>query len=129
MNAQLDPPGDRLAQSLTLLFWLDPMGQGIAQQMLKRGHHPVQHLTIEFGLSAADFKHGGLPERLGTLPHHASQARTVEVECHHPSVQQILLNPAGQSMLVLQGRFGRLLRTVHQFVQADKVGHAFTQTP
>ena len=66
------------------------MRDGIAQEVLDRAGHFLQHGTIEFHLAAADVEVGFLAQLLGRLPHDPVQPVGHRIEGNHAHAHQRL---------------------------------------
>ena len=67
------------------------MRDGIAQQMLQRRGHALQHVAIEFAVGTVELQLDLLVGVGGGLAQHAPQARHQSIERHHARAHQAIL--------------------------------------
>ncbi len=82
------------------------MRHGIAQHVLERRHHLVEHRAVEFHLATNDIQVGALAEFLGGLANDAEQPFSLAGERRHADTHQLLLQPAIQARLRDDGGIG-----------------------
>ena len=105
----------------------DAMRHGIAQQMLKRRGHAVQHTAVHVQRTAHDVQLDGFARIFGGLAYHAVQALRDAFEFHHPGAQQVALQFTGLASLgnqVILGSLHRALQiALHRGDVMDRLRH------
>ena len=94
---------------------LDAVRDRVAQQVLHRRRHPLQHAAIDLGVAALEFHHHALVRVLARLAHDPIEAVADGGELHHPDAHQVLLQAAAHLALarqVLRRRFHRAQRVL-----------------
>ena len=103
------------------------MGDGVAQQVLKRSADLVEHRAVEFDLAATNFKVGALAEFLRRLPDNPVQPLRLAGERHHAHTHQLLLQLTVHPRLGKDGGVGivEVLEQVllHGRDVVDRLGH------
>ena len=116
-----------LASGLARCWRLDAVGHAVANQVLERTRHALQHTTVDFDAAAHDVQ----PNLLGRVPRRLSDG-AVEAIGHafkldHAGSQQVILQLTGQTRLGRQLVFSRLQRTLQTALQrghvVDRLGH------
>jgi hypothetical protein len=103
----------RLAQGGAPIGRLDAMNHRIAQHVLERRHHALQHLAIEFRGGALHHELGFLAGVVGCLADQARQALHVTLERHHARAHQTVLQFRDDPRLLRQ----QVLRLAGQGLQ------------
>ena len=129
--AQPDDDGaDRfLARRRSRLGRLDAVGDAIAQQVLERRRHAVEHATVHLDRAAGDIQLDLLAGLLGSLPHHPVQPVRDAFELHHPRAQQVALQFAGLARLGDQVVFGGFHRPLQAALHSRHVVHRLGHHP
>ena len=91
-----------LAGGESLLGQLDAMHHGVAQHVLERWQHALEHLPIELARGALDDQFGALAGITGGLAHDARQALHVPLHRHHAGAHQPVLQLGDGARLLLQ---------------------------
>ena len=95
-----------LAHRNTVVTILDTVRHGIAQHVLDRGQHLVEHRTVDIDLAADDVEVGPLAQFLGGLADDAIEALGLAGEGQHAHTHQFLLQTAVQARLGKDRRVG-----------------------
>ena len=119
----LDRARGRLARRHAHRGFFDPVRDGVAQQVLKRGRHAVQHAPVHVQRAAHDVELDVLAGILGRLTHHPIQALGNAVKLHHPGAQQIALQLSGLTPLGNQVILGALHRALQIALHRGHVMH------
>ena len=113
MQADLDRAALRLAARDALLRRLDAVHDRVAQHVLERRQHALEHLAIELA-GRADDDQLGLLVRVGRdLAHQAAQALHVTLERHHARTHQAVLQFRDDARLLQQ----QVLRFARQILE------------
>ena len=103
------------------------MGHAVAQQVLERAGHALQHAAVHFGAATDDVQAHLLARFLGRLAHHAVEALGEAFELHHAGAQQVVLQVARQAglghELVFGGFQAALQGALHGGHVVDRLGH------
>ena len=67
------------------------MHDGIAQHVLERRHHALQHLPVELCGCALNHEFGALAGIVRRLPHQSGEPLDMALERHHPGSHQAVL--------------------------------------
>ncbi|MNP37941.1 hypothetical protein D3C76_1314200 [compost metagenome] len=119
----------RLARGQTPLTGLQAMVDGVAQHVLQRRHHALQHAAIHFAFGIADHQLDLLAQFAGHLPDHPLQTWHQTLEWHHARTHQAFLKLAVDPPLLLQQAL-RILRAQGQgFFEIEQVGRRLEQGP
>ena len=102
VQLEQDLPGLGLAALHALLGRLDAVHHGVAQHVLERRQHALEHLAVEFAGGALDDELGALAGVGGGLAHDARQALHVALEGHHARAHQAVLQLGDGARLLLQ---------------------------
>ena len=113
LQADGDAADIRLAQRGAPLGRLDAVHHGIAQHVLERRHHALQHLPIEFRRRALHHQLGALAGVVGRLAHQPRQSLHVALERHHARAHQAVLQFGDDARLLRQ----QVLRLAGQRLQ------------
>ena len=106
---------------------LDAVGHAVAQQVLERADHAVEHAAVDFDRTADDVEPHLLAGLLRRQPDDAVEAVRQAFEFDHPRAQQVVLQVARHARLRDQfvlGRFERALQAaLHGRDVVDRLGH------
>jgi hypothetical protein len=97
------------------------MHYAIAQQMLQRRQHALQHLAIQFAGSAFHRQFRLLAAISSRLAHDARQPLHVAAKGHHARVHQAVLQISDDAPLLLQLVLGLGHQRTQQLLQAGDV--------
>ena len=131
MQADADRAALRLAPRDALLGRLDAVHDRVAQHVLERRQHALQHLAVQLA-GRADDDQLGLLARVGRdLPHQAAEALHVALERHHARAHQAVLQFGDDARLLQQ----QVLRFARQVLEqafdaadvADRLGERARQ--
>ena len=113
LQVQMNRARLALAARDALLGRLDAVDHRVAQHVLERRQHPLQHLPVELPRGAADDEFGALAGFGRRLAHDARQPLHVALERHHARAHQAVLQLRDRARLLLQ----QVLRLLHQALQ------------
>ena len=106
---------------------LDAVGHAVAQQMLERSGHALQHAAVYFDRAADNVQTHLLAGFFRGLAHHAVQPVRKAFKLDHAGAQQVVLQIARQSRLGGQFVLGffqsALHRALHGGHVVDRLGH------
>ena len=117
------------AQRLAASRRFDAVHHAIAQQMLKRGRHAVQHATVHFNGAAFNVQAHRLAGFFGRLPHHPVQPVGNAFELHHAGAQQVALQLPRLAGLGGQAVFGGVHGTLQVALHGGHVVHRLGHHP
>jgi hypothetical protein len=100
---------------------LDAVHDGIAQHVLERRQHALEHLAVELARGALDDELGLLAGIRSRLAHDALQALRVALERHHARAHQPVLQLGDRARLLLQQVLGVLRQALEQLLDAGDV--------
>ena len=112
---------------LALFGRLDAVRHGVAQHVLERRHHALEHLAIEFAGGAFDLQLGLLVRVGGRLAHDARQALHVALERHHARAHEAVLQFGDGARLLGQQVLRVLGEVLEQLLNAADVVGGFGQ--
>ncbi len=116
-------PGLGLAALRASGRFLDAVRNRVAQQVLERRQHRLEHLPVDLVVLAVDDQLGLLAGVGAGLAHDALQARQVPLERHHARLHEAALQVGRDPGLLRQQRVGLVRETVQELVDArDVVG-------
>ena len=92
----------RLAERKAALGRLDAVDHGIAQHVLERRHHALEHLPVEFGRRTLHHQLGPLAGVVCRLTHQTRQALHMPLERHHACTHQAVLQFGDHAGLLRQ---------------------------
>ena len=95
-------PVSGLPRLHALVGLLDAVHDGVAQHVLERRQHALEHLAVELAGGALDAELGALAGVGGGLAHDARQALHVALERHHARAHQAVLQLGDGARLLLQ---------------------------
>src|SRR5438270_12796307 len=95
-----------LAAPHALLGFLDAVHHGVAQHVLERRKHPLEHLAVELARGALDGELGALAGVGGRLAHDPREALHVALERHHARAHEPVLQLGDGARLLLQQGLG-----------------------
>ena len=114
-----------LAALLAVLGRLDAVRDGIAQHVLERRHHALEHLAIEFAGGALDLQLGLLVRVGGGLAHDAREALHVALERNHARAHEAVLQFGDGARLLGQQVLRVLGEVLEQLLNAADVVRRF----
>ena len=117
----------RLPGSRSRLRILDAMHDGIAQQVLQRRGHALQHVAVQLALGAAEHHFRKLAVLRGGLAHHALQSRQLARERHHQRTHQALLHLGIHAALLHQQGFRLAGEALDGALQVGKIADGLGQ--
>ncbi len=97
------------------------MNDRIAQQMLERRQHALDHLTVELSLGPFDRKLGRSARIGAGLAYDSRQARHVALERHHARLHEAVLDARRHARLLGQQRAGLIREPTQQIVETRNV--------
>ena len=100
---------------------LDAVHHGVAQHVLERRQHALEHLPVELAGGALDHELGALAGVGGGLAHDAREALHVALERHHARAHQAVLQLGDDARLLLQQVLGVLGQRLEQLLDAADV--------
>ena len=100
---------------------LDAVRDRVAQQVLERRQHRLEHLPVDLVALAVDDELRLLAGVGARLTHDALQARHVPVERHHARLHEAVLQIGSHARLLRQQRVGLVREAVQQLVDARDV--------
>ena len=103
----------------------DAVHDRVAQQVLERRRHFLQHAAVDLDTAAADVEADPLVDFLCGLARDAIQPFGDAAELHHAHPHQVLLQVARQARLLLQVVAGLLDATRHVLLHRGDVGNGF----
>ena len=116
-----DAPGVGLAALDALLGLLDAVHHGVAQHVLERRQHALEHLAVELAGGALDDELGALAGVGRGLAHDAREALHVALERHHAGAHQTVLQLGDGARLLLQQVLRVLGEVLEQLLDAGDV--------
>ena len=107
-------------------FWralgiFNAMHDGIAQHVLKRRQHLVEHLAIELTRGAFHGQFSAFPSLLRDLPHEPGEARDMPLERHHARAHQAILQFCGNAGLLYEQALGLRSDRLQQVLETTEV--------
>ena len=127
LHLHADGAAGRLARCGAQLGLFNTVVHAVAQQMLKRRHHALEHATVHFNGATRQAQLDLLAGFLGRAAHHGIQTLRDSVELHHARAQQVTLQLTGLTALGNQIVFRRvhipLQTALHRGHVVDRLGH------
>jgi len=102
LQVQVDMPGLLLAEGEPVGGQLDAVHHGIAQHVLERRQHALEHLPIELARGALDDQLGALAGIARRLAHDARQTLHVALHRNHAGAHEPVLQLGDGARLLLQ---------------------------
>ena len=127
LQVQVDLAGRGLAARRALVRRLDAVHHRVAQQVLERRQHALEHLPVQFAGGAFDDQLGALVGIGGGLAHDARQPLHVALERHHAGAHQSVLQLGDRARLQLQLILGVAHQALEQLLEAGHVVGRFGQ--
>ena len=103
------------------------MRDRVAQHVLQRRGHALEHVAIEFALRAVELELDLLAGIGGSLAQHPAQTRHQRIERHHARAHEAFLQLGTHARLLQQQRLVLAREVVHRLVQAGQVGGGLGQ--
>ena len=112
----------RLARRVARFGGFQAMGHCIAEHVLQRCRHALQHIAVEFALRTIKLELRALAGFAGGLADDPAQARHQGIERHHARAHEAFLQFRTYPRLLQQQCFVLASRIFHRAMQAHQVG-------
>ena len=119
----------RLAERRASLRRLDAVHDGVAQHVLERRNHALQHLPVEFGGRALNHEFRTLAGVVRGLPHQTRQALHMALERHHARAHQAVLQFGDDARLLRQQILRLASQRLEQSLNARDVARGLGERP
>ncbi len=118
---ELDAAHVGLAGGSALIGHLNAVYDGVAQHVLERGQHALEHLTVQLARGALDGQLRTLARIGGGLPDDAREALHVALKRHHARAHEAVLQLGDRACLLLQQILRVLGQVLEQLLNAGHV--------
>ena len=127
LQPHADAAGLGLAGAAALGRRLDAVHDGVAEHVLERRQHALEHLPIELALGALRDELGLLASLLRGLAHDARETLHVPLERHHARAHQAVLQLGDDAPLLQQQVLRIAIQVAEQSLEARDVADRFGQ--